>query len=92
MKRGDRFLLLDVREPYEHNIANIGGVLIPLGQLPSRLDELDRGVDIVVYCHHGNRSRFAVEFLRSNGFSRALNLAGGIDEWSGEIDPLVHRY
>lgn len=92
MEMGERFNLLDVREPTEHKIANIGGILIPLGQLPSRLDELDRGADIVVYCHHGKRSGIAVEFLKRQGFNRVLNLTGGIEEWSKEIDPTVPRY
>jgi sulfur-carrier protein adenylyltransferase/sulfurtransferase len=89
---GEEILLLDVREPYEFKIANIQGRLIPLGQLHEKFDELDRTREIVVYCHHGNRSGIAVQFLKNQGFERVLNLAGGIDQWSREIDPKVPRY
>lgn len=85
--------LIDVREPHEHTICRIEGAkLIPLGDLPERLDELDRDRLLVVHCHHGPRSSYAVDFLRQQGFDRAANLAGGIDAWSVEIDPSVPRY
>ena len=89
---GEDILLLDVREPYEFKIANIQGRLIPLGQLPEKVDELDRNREIVVYCHHGNRSGIAVQFLKNQGFDRVSNLMGGIDQWSREIDSKVPRY
>jgi len=89
---GDEVFLLDVREPYEFRIANLRGHLIPLGQLQTKFSELDREREIVVYCHHGNRSAFAVQFLKNQGFDRVLNLVGGIDQWSREIDPKVPRY
>ena len=92
LEKGEEILLLDVRELYEFKIANIQGLLIPLGQLHQKFDELDRSREIVVYCHHGNRSAFAVQFLKNQGFERILNLAGGIDQWSREIDPKVPRY
>jgi sulfur-carrier protein adenylyltransferase/sulfurtransferase len=92
LEGGEDIFLLDVREPYEYKIANIQGRLIPLGQLHQKVDELDRSREIVVYCHHGNRSAFAVQFLKNQGFERVLNLAGGIDQWSREIDPGVPRY
>lgn len=90
---GNAIQLLDVREPHEHAYARIGDArLIPLRALPSRVAELDRAADLVVYCHHGVRSARAVEFLRHNGFDRVRNLAGGIDRWSTDVDPTVPRY
>jgi adenylyltransferase/sulfurtransferase len=87
--RGEGPFLLDVRQPEEYAAANIGGELIPLGDLPSRLDELaDRRDEVlVVHCRTGSRSARAVEFLRANGFANAVNLRGGIRAWAAEIDP-----
>jgi molybdopterin/thiamine biosynthesis adenylyltransferase/rhodanese-related sulfurtransferase len=85
--------LIDVRNPPEYEICRIDGAkLIPLNELPERLGELDPAETIVVHCHHGGRSARAVQFLRGQGYSRAINLAGGIDAWSTEIDPSVPRY
>jgi sulfur-carrier protein adenylyltransferase/sulfurtransferase len=92
LDKGEEIFLLDVREPYEFKIANLQGLLLPLGQLHQKVGELDRNREIVVYCHHGNRSGIAVQFLKNQGFERVLNLAGGIDRWSREIDPKVPRY
>jgi adenylyltransferase/sulfurtransferase len=90
---GETLLLLDVREPQEYEIARIeGAVLIPLGQLPDRLAELEGATDIVVQCHSGMRSARAVQFLREHGIGDAVNLAGGIEAWSERIDPSVPRY
>ena len=89
---GDRILLLDVREIVEHETVNIGGLLIPLHELPGRLGELDRTQEVIVYCHHGVRSVTAVNYLRANGFRMARNLAGGIDRWSIDIDSSTRRY
>ena len=89
---GEKLILVDVREPFEFSIANLNGVLIPLRSLPARTSELDPDSEIIVYCHTGNRSARAVEFLRQSGFPKARNLAGGIDAWSVEIDPSVPRY
>jgi sulfur-carrier protein adenylyltransferase/sulfurtransferase len=90
---GRDFVILDVRSPQEHEVANIEGAqLIPLQELPDRLGELDPAATIVAHCHHGGRSARAVNFLRNMGFSRAINLAGGIDDWSERIDPSVPRY
>jgi adenylyltransferase/sulfurtransferase len=69
-----------------------GASLIPLGELPTRWRELDREKEIFVFCHSGVRSERAAEFLRSNGFPKVMNVAGGIDAWSEEIDPDVPRY
>ncbi len=89
--RSPRFL--DVREPYEWEIAHLpGATLIPLGQLPARLGELDPDDALVVYCHHGMRSQQAVEVLREAGFGRARSLAGGIDAWAEAVDPTLARY
>ncbi len=89
---GEEPLLLDVREQYEHEIVNLRGILIPLGHLPMRLDELDPTCEIIVYCHHGNRSLYAAEFLKTRGFDRVRSLAGGIDAWAREIDPTMPLY
>jgi adenylyltransferase/sulfurtransferase len=93
MESGRNCLLLDVREPFEFEMARIEGAnLIPLGQLPARQHELDREQEIFVICHSGVRSERAAEFLRSAGFAKVSNVAGGIDAWSEEIDPNVPRY
>ncbi|WP_448006377.1 ThiF family adenylyltransferase [Agromyces bauzanensis] len=86
-------LLLDVREPWEAEIAAIpGAVLIPLGELGERAGELDPAASVVVYCHLGVRSQYAAEQLVSAGFGVVRNLAGGIDAWSRTVDPTVARY
>ncbi|RXZ67874.1 ThiF family adenylyltransferase [Agromyces albus] len=86
-------LVLDVREPWEADIATIpGSVLIPLGDLGERLGELDPAASVVVYCHLGVRSNYAARQLASVGFGHVRNLAGGIDAWSRSIDPAVARY
>ena len=84
--------IIDVREPHEYRIANLNGYLIPLNDLPKRVNELDSAKDIVVYCHTGRRSGRAVDFLREVGFRRVKNLKGGIDEWAAKIDPSLPRY
>jgi adenylyltransferase/sulfurtransferase len=89
---GDQIIVLDVREPHEFKIANLGGVLIPLGELPARVHELDVEREMVVFCRSGSRSARAVEFLRDAGFSKVWNLKGGIHAWSDEIDPKIPRY
>lgn len=95
MQRGEDFLLVDVRELSEYQTASIGGsVLIPLGELKQSLDQLEpyRDKRIVVHCHHGGRSMRAVMALRQLGFTGAQNMAGGIDDWSLNINPQVPRY
>ena len=87
--------LLDVRQPEEHAHAAVpGSVLIPLGDLATRANELAgwQSEDVVVYCHHGMRSLRAIGLLRPLGFTRLINLTGGIDAWSLEVDPGVPRY
>jgi rhodanese-related sulfurtransferase len=87
-------ILLDVREASEASFVSLpGSVLIPLGQLPLRLDELDdRNASIVVYCHHGIRSARALDVLEKAGFTRVRHLTGGIDAWSLQVDPELARY
>ena len=93
MQRGDDFLLLDVREPFEENIARIEGAkLVPLGELESRLDELPRDQKIAVHCKSGGRSAKAVELMKQSGFEDVWNVTGGINAWSEEIDPKVPLY
>lgn len=85
--------LLDVREPFEQAIARIeGATLIPVGELRSAVDRVPRDREIVTICHHGIRSASAAEFLRAQGFLRVLNMAGGIDRWSLDVDSRVPRY
>jgi rhodanese-related sulfurtransferase len=86
-------VVLDVREPQELAVAALDDVVhIPMAQIPRRVAELPRDRDIVVLCHMGARSERVTAFLRASGFARAVNLAGGIDAWSREIDPAVPRY
>lgn len=89
---GDNIFLLDVREPHEYQIANLGGHLIPLNDLPKRVGELDSNREIVVHCKMGGRSAKAVDFLRQSGFGSVHNLAGGITAWSDRVDPKVPKY
>ena len=84
--------ILDVREPHEYQICNINGHLIPLGELPRRVHELDSSHEIVAHCRSGKRSAEAVDFLRKAGFRKIYNLRGGILSWSTEVDPSVPRY
>ena len=91
--RGDKFLLLDVREPHEYQIARIpGSTLIPLGDLPKRLNELDKNSEIVCQCKSGGRSQKAVDFLKQSGFQNVRNMTGGITAWSDKVDPSVPKY
>ena len=92
LDRGEKTFILDVREPYEYSIVNLGGHLIPLGELPKRVKEIDSSEDIVVYCRTGARSARAVQFLRQAGFKKVKNLVGGIDAWAQRIDKTMPRY
>ena len=90
---GAQVTLLDVREPYEHAICRLSGaVLMPLGSLVRRAQQLDRSKPLVAYCHTGVRSRSAVEFLRQAGFTNIMDLKGGIDAWAVEVEPSMPRY
>ncbi len=92
LDRGDDIYILDVREPHEYQICNIGGHLIPLGELARRAAELDSSKEIVAHCRSGKRSAEAVDFLRKAGFRKISNLKGGILAWSDEVDPSVPKY
>lgn len=88
-------LLIDCRQPEEYATAKIEqAVLIPMSELPQRLGELEQHRDsrVIIHCHHGGRSLRVANWLREQGFSAAQSMAGGIDEWSREIDPSVPRY
>jgi adenylyltransferase/sulfurtransferase len=89
---GEDVQLIDVREPYEYQIAHIGGKLIPQNDVPNRLAEIDRDREVVVHCRSGARSQRIAEFLQQAGYSNVVNLAGGILAWSDEIDPSVQKY
>ena len=93
-REGTALTLLDVREPWEVATAAISGSTdVPMGDLPARAHtELDPDAHIVVVCHHGARSLSVTAWLRREGFDRAQSLAGGIEQWSREIDPAVPRY
>src|SRR5437773_7452890 len=92
-KQNPDLLVLDVREPHEHEIARIEGAkLIPLSQLPDRLGDLDGHQEIVTHCHHGARSLKALEILKAAGFSKVRSLRGGIDAWAVNVDRSLPRY
>jgi molybdopterin/thiamine biosynthesis adenylyltransferase/rhodanese-related sulfurtransferase len=93
LDNGNEFTLLDVREYHEYDIANIeGSVLIPLGEIADRKDELNPDDEIVIHCHHGGRSMRATQYLKDQGFKNVKNLAGGIDAWAEKYDPDMPRY
>ena len=89
---GEDVQLIDVREPYEYQIAQIGGKLIPQNDVANRLAEIDRDREVVVHCRSGARSQRIAEFLKQAGYPRVVNVAGGILAWSDEIDPKVQKY
>jgi adenylyltransferase/sulfurtransferase len=89
---GEDLMILDVREPYEYQIANIGGTLIPQNEVPRRLGEIDRNREIVVQCRSGGRSQRIAEFLAAQGYPNVKNLAGGILAWADQIDPKLTKY
>lgn len=86
------FLLLDVRNPDEYAFCNIGGLLMPANELPTRLHELNREQQIIVHCRSGGRSSRITEFLLKQGFQSVFNLRGGIIAWATEIDPSIPTY
>jgi adenylyltransferase/sulfurtransferase len=89
---GEDIFLLDVREPYEFQIAQIGGKLIPQNDVPQRMAEIPRNREIVVHCRSGARSQKIAEFLKQSGYNDVVNVAGGILAWADEIDPTVQKY
>ena len=91
-EEGKDFVLVDVREPHEYDICNLGGRLIPLGDLSGQIDSLDKDAHIVVHCRSGGRSARAVDAMRAAGFKNAWNVQGGILAWADQIDPSVPKY
>jgi len=93
LARGESIFLLDVREPWEVDVAVIeGSHTVPMSNVPARVAEIPRDRHVVVICHHGMRSAMVADYLRSAGVPQVLNLTGGIDRWSVEVDPSVARY
>jgi len=78
---GHEFLLIDVREPWEHDTYNIGGMLIPMGELAARANEIPHNTDVVLYCEKGIRSVIAIQRLEAAGYTNLINLAGGMNAW-----------
>ena len=92
-ERREKPLLLDVREPWEYEKARIdGATLIPMREVPSRIEQIDEHKEVVAICHHGGRSMQVAMFLEKQGFKRVHNLVGGIDAWSRTVDPAIPLY
>lgn len=93
LDKGDKLVLLDVREQWEYDLAKLtGSILVPLGTLPQSMAKLNRDAEIIAICHHGMRSADATNFLLQQGFANVKNLVGGIDAWSVQVDGSVPRY
>jgi rhodanese-related sulfurtransferase len=95
LESGEPLTLLDVREPFEWEISNLekhGARMIPMAQIPARVEELDRAERFVVYCRTGARSELVVRYMLLNGFERVLNLDGGINGWARSEDPELRTY
>lgn len=93
LDRGEPLVLLDVRQDWETKLCRLDGALhIPIEEIEYRTEELNPGDEIVVFCHQGIRSAAVSEYLRQLGFSKARNLAGGLDLWARTVDPTMRRY
>ncbi len=93
LDRGEKMLVVDVREPWEYAHCHLENALhIPMGSIPANLQQLDTDENVICYCHHGMRSLDVANWLRSQGIASAKSMAGGIERWSAEIDPKVPRY
>ena len=92
LDNNEDIFILDVREPHEYEISNLNGYLIPLNDLPDRINELDSSREMVVHCKMGSRSAQAVEFLKRSGFTKVKNLTGGINAWAEKIDTSMPIY
>jgi len=92
-ERREKPVLLDVREPWEYEKARIeGATLVPMRELPSKIEQFDEDKEVVAICHHGGRSMQVAMFLEKQGFKRVHNLVGGIDAWSRTVDPAIPLY
>jgi rhodanese-related sulfurtransferase len=93
LERGEKLVLVDVREQWEYDLCRIAGAkLIPLKTLPANVAALEEAEEVICYCHHGIRSLDAATWLRGQGIAGAKSLAGGIERWSREVDASVPRY
>jgi rhodanese-related sulfurtransferase len=93
LQTGHAPVLLDVREPWEWELCHLPGtLLIPMGELPARVHELNKAAETVVICHHGVRSFHAARYLETLGFDDVVNLSGGMAAWADEVDPAMPRY
>jgi adenylyltransferase/sulfurtransferase len=95
LQRGDRLQLVDVREPHEWEISNLGhlgAVLLPKNEVLARVDELDTAVETIIYCRSGARSADVVRTLQGYGFAKLWNLEGGINRWAEEVDTTLPKY
>ena len=93
LQTGPTPVLLDVREPWEWDVCRLpDAVLIPMRELPARLQELNKAAETVVICHHGVRSYHAARYLETVGFGDVVNLSGGVAAWADEVDPAMPRY
>ena len=89
---GEAVHLIDVREPFEYAIANLGGKLIPQNDVAQRLGEIDRDREVIVHCKGGVRSQKIAEYLKQQGYQRVINVAGGILAWADQVDPTMKKY
>lgn len=93
LDNGHDFVLIDCREPHEYEIARIeGAVLIPLSEFEERIKEIDKDADVIIHCKMGGRSAQAQAWMLQNGYTKVLNMTGGITAWSAEIDPDIPTY
>lgn len=93
LQAGHAAVLLDVREPWEWGVCRVPGAIhIPMGELPTRAQALDRYTETVLICHHGVRSYHAARYLETIGFEDVVNLSGGVAAWADEVDPAMPRY
>jgi adenylyltransferase/sulfurtransferase len=92
MDQGSAPVVIDVREPHEYQICNLGARLIPINTVPARLDEIPRDQEVVIHCKSGMRSQRVAEFLVQSGYTQVSNLKGGILAWAAEIDPSMPTY
>ncbi|MBA3898931.1 MAG: rhodanese-like domain-containing protein [Bacteroidetes bacterium] len=93
MDNKEDFQLIDVREPFEYDIANIGAELIPMGEIPENIDKISKDKPVIIHCKSGARSGNIVNYLESqHGFTNLHNLKGGILAWANQIDPTIEKY